>query len=97
MKAYNRVILIVCLLFALLLVSGCAQQPPPSSPGFHGFLKGLVHGFIAPVSFILSLFSDHRIYAFPNAGRWYDFGFMLGISGFSGGIFGASRKRHGGN
>jgi hypothetical protein len=95
MKRSRLILAIVSSVLVSLLVLGCAHQPPPSSPGFHGFLKGLLHGFIAPVSFILSLFSDHRIYAFPNAGRWYDFGFMLGIGGFSGGIFGASRKRQG--
>jgi hypothetical protein len=48
----------------------------------------------SPPLFIVSLFSDDvRIYAFPNAGRWYDFGFMLGISGFSGGVFAGSRRR----
>jgi hypothetical protein len=59
-----------------------------------GFLNGFWHGFIAPIAFVVSLFSDHvRIYAVPNAGRWYDLGFMLGISGFSGGIFAGSRSR----
>ena len=59
-----------------------------------GFLRGLWHGFIAPIAFVVSLFSDHvRIYAVPNVGRWYNFGFMIGISGFSGGIFAGSRSR----
>lgn len=59
-----------------------------------GFWKGFWHGFIAPISFIVSLISDEvRVYAFPNGGRWYDFGFMLGISGFSGGLFAGSRKK----
>jgi hypothetical protein len=55
---------------------------------------GLWHGFIAPIAFIISLFpNDMRIYAYPNAGLWYDFGFMLGIGGFSGGVFAGSRRR----
>jgi hypothetical protein len=83
----------VCL--ALVLASCAADQPGPvplvDAPGFW---KGLWHGFIAPVTFFVSVFSDHvRIYAFPNAGRWYDFGFMLGISGFSGGVFAGSRRK----
>jgi hypothetical protein len=42
----------------------------------------------------VSLFSDGvRIYALPNAGRWYDFGFMLGIGGFSGGVFSSTKQR----
>ena len=67
-----------------------SPAPVPINPGFW---KGLWHGFIAPIAFVVSLFSDAvRIYALPNAGRWYDFGFMLGIGGFSGGIFAGSRR-----
>ena len=65
------------------------EQPAVAAPSFW---IGLWHGFIGPIAFFVSLFSDHvRIYSVPNAGRWYDFGFMLGISGFSGGIFAGSR------
>ena len=87
------------LLVAPLLVGACfASQAPLAGAGQTirpaGFLLGLWHGFIAPIAFIVSLFSDHvRIYAAPNNGLWYDFGFMLGISGFSGGIFAGSRPR----
>jgi hypothetical protein len=57
------------------------------SLGVPGFWKGLWHGCIAPITFFVSLFSDHvRIYAAPNAGVWYDFGFMIGIGGFSHGV-----------
>ncbi len=88
-------LLIASLPLAFLLASCTADQPGPipliDAPGFW---KGLWHGFIAPVTFFVSLFSDDvRIYAFPNAGPWYDFGFMLGISGFSGGVFAGSRRR----
>jgi hypothetical protein len=36
---------------------------------------------------------DVAIYAVNNSGGWYDFGFLLGIGGFSGGIFRGSRKK----
>ncbi len=75
----------------------CAATQPALVSHFvegPGFWKGLWHGFIAPIDFIISLFSNHvRIYAYPNAGRWYDFGFMLGIGGFSSGIFAGFRNR----
>jgi len=49
-------------------------------------LLGLVQGFIAPVTFIVSLFKpDVAVYAVPNNGAWYNFGFVLGIGGFAGG------------
>jgi len=86
---------LVAALAALLLAACTATQPPViAGPGLPGFWLGLWQGFIAPITFLVSLFTDGlRIYAFPNAGRWYDFGFMLGIGGFSGGAFAGFRRR----
>ena len=59
-----------------------------------GFFWGLIHGFIAPLTFIISLFMDDvTMYGINNSGSWYDFGFLLGIGGFSGGIFKSSKRR----
>jgi hypothetical protein len=70
------------------------QSPDATATGAPGFLLGLWHGLIAPIAFVISVFTDAvRVYAVPNLGRWYDFGFMLGIGGFSGGVFAGSRKR----
>jgi hypothetical protein len=82
---------------ALLLVGtlgGCAHQPPPvpvvEAPGF---LSGLAHGFLIGLSLVASLFTDVRIYAFPNSGFWYDLGYLIGASAFLGGAGkGASRR-----
>ena len=47
-----------------------------------GFLAGLWHGLICPVTFIVSLFNPKvRIYEQNNNGGWYDFGFVVGVSG----------------
>ena len=79
----------------LFLVSGCAMQPPPSPLGA-GFLVGLLHGLIAPFAFVGSLLLDDvRVYAFPNAGVWYDAGFLLGLTIWGGGA--ATTGRGGGN
>ncbi len=49
----------------------------------YGFLHGLLHGFITPVSFVVGLFNDSvAIYAVNNSGGWYDFGFLLGSGGW---------------
>lgn len=85
---------ILCAALMLALVACTATQAASSQGGGPGFWLGLWHGFIAPIAFIISLFNHElRIYAYPNAGLWYDFGFMLGIGGFSGGIFAGSRRR----
>jgi hypothetical protein len=80
----------------VLVLAGCTavQAPDATVAGAPGFFLGLWHGLIAPIAFVISLFTDAvRVYAVPNLGRWYDFGFMLGIGGFSGGVFAGSRKR----
>lgn len=51
-----------------------------------GFWRGAWHGFIAPVTFIVSLFThDVGIYEAHNNGGWYDAGFLIGINAALGG------------
>ncbi|MBR0553457.1 hypothetical protein [Stakelama marina] len=66
---------------ALAALSACAHQVASSvEPQAPGFLLGLWHGFIFPVAWVLSLFvPDIAIYAVPNNGGWYDFGYFIGI------------------
>lgn len=66
-------------LTATLCLAACAHQPPPQ-PYSPGFMAGLFHGFVALFALVASLFSPLRIYAFPNAGFWYDTGFSIGFS-----------------
>ncbi len=90
MKKY--LVLILVTLFAAVLFSACATQNVENVVDPPGFLHGLLHGFILLFSFIASLFSDYEIYAFPNAGGWYNFGYLLGVMMFFGGS-GAGAKR----
>src|SRR4029079_6861364 len=67
---------------AMLSLSACAatQQSTAVAPNSPGFLLGLWHGFIFPVAWIVSLFTSQvSIYAVPNNGGWYNFGYFLGI------------------
>jgi len=84
--------------FALALaLSACAAQidaGTSDAAGTPGFLWGLWHGFIFPWSWIGSLFSDDiAVYAVPNSGGWYDFGFFLGVTVLGGGSFFGSKRR----
>jgi hypothetical protein len=92
--------LAICLILVLVL-SSCVAGPnklekTPNEEGeVAGFLKGLWHGLISPITFIISLFSKTiRFYEVHNNGGWYNFGFVLGAGLFlSGGILGKGKKR----
>jgi len=75
------------LLVLLITLSGCADHVIVSTAREAvGFWHGLWHGFILPISWIISLFdSDTAIYAVYNNGGWYDFGFVLGVGAFASG------------
>lgn len=68
---------------ALTLLAACARQVPTTvsqSENTPGFLLGLWHGFIFPVAWVLSVFMPNvAIYAVPNTGGWYDFGYFIGV------------------
>ena len=68
-------------LAAPLLLAGCATQTAAAvAPAAPGFLLGLWHGFIFPFAWVLSLFMPEvSVYAVPNNGGWYDFGYFIGI------------------
>jgi hypothetical protein len=75
----------------LLVLAACTatQQPDAVAPSAPGFWLGLWHGLIFPLAWIASLFMpDIAVYAVPNNGGWYDFGYFLGIV-----VFGVGAKR----
>ena len=78
----KRVLLIAALAIGLL---GCASQPMPEAYEAPGFFWGLWHGVVAPFALFAHIFDNSiRIYAFPNSGGWYDFGFILGAGAWGG-------------
>ena len=87
--------LVIFLLFSLLLLSSCAevQHIEACKVGHtYGFFGGLWHGIIAPISFIVSLFSDKvAVWAVNNNGGWYTLGFLLGVGSLGLGGHKASR------
>ena len=92
----NRAIRTAATLGLLLLLAACARQVPEAVEHTReapGFLWGLWHGFIFPWSWIGSLFEPRvAVYAVPNNGGWYDFGFFLGVTVLGGGSFFGSKK-----
>jgi hypothetical protein len=58
-----------------------------------GFWLGLLHGGIAPITFIVSLFrQDVHVYEVHNNGAWYNLGFLLGLMGSLGGSRGGAMR-----
>jgi len=79
--------------FASLTLAACAAQPYVDVDGAPGFFHGLLHGFIAWFALVGHVFNhDIRVYAYPNTGGWYDFGFLIGLSVWGGGAAAASQS-----
>ena len=83
----NKTFIITVLAFAVLvLLSGCAKREIVDAcltGHTYGFWGGLLHGIIAPVDFIISLFRDDvTMYAQNNNGAWYALGFLIGSGGW---------------
>jgi len=91
----------ILVLVVLFLFASCAPGPndvekiPDNEGKVAGFLMGIWHGLISPITFIISVFSKSvRFYEVHNNGTWYNFGFVLGAGLFlSGGILGRCSKK----
>ena len=75
-------VLLIMILSACVPGDGKATNENPAN-----FLWGIWHGWLAPISLIISLFNKSvRIYESINTGWWYDFGFYLAVVGGFGGL-----------
>jgi hypothetical protein len=94
---WRRVLILVAAVSATLVLAGCAAGPNTAATGGDsaGFLLGLWHGLICPITFVISLFTHSvGMYEVNNNGGWYNFGFLLGASAaLGGGGAGAGRRR----
>jgi hypothetical protein len=97
----KKIYLGVIVFLIVMLFSSCLAGPNPLEKRANeegkvaGFWKGLWHGFLAPITFIISIFSSKvRFYEVHNSGFWYNFGFVLAAGLFlSGGILGRGKKK----
>lgn len=91
-KNLSKMHLKVCL---ILLLTGCLPgdgRNTEERPA--GFLWGIWHGWMAPVSLVFGLFRSHiRIYETANTGWWYDLGFYIAVIGGFGSIELVRRKK----
>lgn len=83
----KNLLLGIVIVLSVLTLTGCMPGDgtyTSSSPA--GFFWGVWHGWIAPISLIMSFFNNEiRVYESINTGWWYDFGFYIAIvSGFGG-------------
>jgi len=96
----TRLPVIGSILILAAVLAACAAGANPevgtaaANGDVAGFWLGLWHGFISPVTFLISLFNDNvSIYEVHNSGNWYDFGFVLGAGILFGGGFAGARRR----
>ena len=89
-----RIAMVLILFLIMIFMTGCL----PGNEKYEviqsaGFLSGVWHGWLAPLSLILSFFTRNiHMYEVNNVGFWYDFGFYMAIiSGFGG--LSLSRKK----
>jgi len=82
MVRWDLVFAVVVIALAMFLCSGVLSHYAGDiywTTTEAGFLTGILHGIIAPVMLIYSLFSNFGIYEINNKGWFYDLGFVLGF------------------
>lgn len=75
----------------VLVLAACATQAPGTvmdGEEVPGFFSGIWHGMFFPLAWFFSLFAEPgeiSVYAVPNTGGGYNFGFFIGITLLGGG------------
>jgi len=92
--------IVLVLIVAMVVIAGCAAGPNEmqgtgdDEGKVVGFWRGLWHGIISPITFIISLFSRNvHFYEVHNNGNWYNLGWVVGAGMLGGGgLFGCKKK-----
>lgn len=94
-RLYKRLKLSALIILILFVLVGCVPEDGSYSQNDPaGLFSGIWHGWIAPVSLVLSIFNKSiSIYEAFNTGFWYDFGFYMAIISGFGGLSLARKKR----
>ena len=91
----KTILLALILIVIVISLTGCIPGDGRNTDTSQaGFFWGVWHGWLAPVSLIISIFNeDISIYEVNNVGFFYDLGYYMAvISGF-GGIALSRRKK----
>lgn len=92
----KTVLMIIAIILLAGLVTSCIPgdgKNTPEEPA--GFFWGIWHGWVAPISLIVSIFKPGiSIYEANNSGFWYDLGFYMAIISGFGGLGLARKKQH---
>jgi len=77
----KKLFLLFLLIMGVMILTGCTFIEPSSILSYDppGFFSGIWHGLVAPYTLIVRWFADIYMYAVPNSGWFYDFGFLLGM------------------
>jgi hypothetical protein len=68
----------------VLCVAGSNSKYRETGAAPAGFWAELWHGIIAPIVFFISLWDNTvSIYETNHNGRWYEFGFLLGVGAYA--------------
>ena len=97
----KQTLIVAVVLAAALVLAGCAAGPnalvcsADEEGQLAGFGLGIWHGVIAPITFVISLFSERvHLYEVHNNGNRYNLGFMIGLwISIAGPAHGTARKR----
>jgi hypothetical protein len=96
----RKLVVLVILAVLVVVTAGCVAGPNAFEDTANedgkvaGFWQGLWHGIIAPITFIVSLFSSGvHIYEVHNNGAWYNLGYLFGLSMILGGGGGGAARR----
>lgn len=91
----KKLLLLILIILLVTILTGCLPDiSMDAQENRAGFFLGIWHGWIAPISLIISIFNKNiTIFESNNTGFWYGFGFYIAILGGFGGLSLVRKKR----
>jgi len=90
----KKIVLVMMIVVLVVSLTSCFPGDKVEGDKPAGFFSGILHGWIAPISLVVSLFKGNvKMFEVINSGFWYEFGFYIAIIGGFGGISLSRKKR----